>query len=102
MKSTKSYSAAVTHSIGLILWTVIQSVFLCQSSDATVLDDIDMSGAQDGIVSPLPVSVGTSIRAQFDKYTRIVAPNGNPIHFLAQSGVSSLQLARSRRIMEFY
>lgn len=69
---------------------------------ATVLDNINTTGAPDGIVTPLPASVGSSIQGQFNKYTRLTASNGKHIHLLAQSQVSNMQLGRARRILEFY
>lgn len=65
---------------------------------------IDTSVSTDGVVS----LVGSSavhpaiLNAGFVSYTKILAPNGQPIHFIGQSQVSAMQLARARRIMEFY
>ncbi|MFT5049725.1 MAG: hypothetical protein ACI8QZ_001118 [Chlamydiales bacterium] len=63
------------------------------------IGDIDVSGAPAGIV-PLPVSVDGRIRDVFTRYTRVVAPNGKPIHILAQGGWRTEQIARARRVLE--
>ena len=65
------------------------------------LGNIDTSAGVNGIV-PLPQSVSASVRNRFNRYTKILAPNGNPIHLLAQSNVSDAHLLRARRIMAFY
>ena len=65
---------------------------------------IDTSISADGVVS----LVGSSavhpaiLNAGFVSYTKIVAPNGQPIHLIGQNQVSAMQLARARRILEFY
>lgn len=60
--------------------------------------DIDTSGSESGIV-PIPKSTPEPIRDHFVKYTKLVAPNGRPIHFFAQAGVENAQLIRAREVM---
>ena len=64
-------------------------------------DDIDISESPDGIVS-LPARVHSVFRSTFDRYTRIVAPNGGAIHFLLQSQVTNEMGVRAREILRFY
>lgn len=63
--------------------------------------DIDTSNSPNGVVL-LPGDTPRVLRETFSKYTRIVAPNGRPIHFFAQAGVSDEQLVRAREVMSFY
>ncbi len=63
--------------------------------------DIDTSVAANGVV-PLPEHTPKVLRDVFVKYTRLVAPNGKPIHFLAQDRVTDEMLVRAREVMRFY
>lgn len=66
-----------------------------------VLDNIDTSSSPLGVV-PLPIELGKTLNGLFSKYTKHMAPNGNPIHILAQSGVSDLQVVRAREILKYH
>lgn len=60
---------------------------------------IDTSAGERGIV-PLPKTVDRRLRRVFDRYTKVVAPSGEPIHVLAQSGWSDDQIVRVRLVLE--
>ena len=64
-------------------------------------DDIDISQSPDGIVA-LPARVHSVFRSSFDRYTKVVAPNGGAIHFLLQSQVTNEMGVRAREILRFY
>ncbi len=64
-------------------------------------DNIDISGASDGVVQ-LPASVSSVFTNVFDRYTKIVAPNGQAIHLLLQSNVTNEMGVRAREVMRFY
>jgi hypothetical protein len=66
-----------------------------------VLDNIDVSQTELGVV-PLPVDIGATLTGLFTKYTKILAPNGKPIHIFGQSGVRDLQMVRAREILEYH
>jgi hypothetical protein len=66
-----------------------------------VLDNIDTSSSPYGIV-PLPEELGKTLNGLFSKYTKLLAPNGKPIHIFAQSGVSDLQVVRAREILKYH
>jgi len=63
------------------------------------LDNIDTSGSPDGIVN-LPASVHPTITNVFARYTKIVADNGNPVHFLIHQNVPNAKVTHARRILE--
>jgi len=69
------------------------------ASSAYGLDALDPSRAYRGILA-LPDDVAKPIRATFDRYTRVVAPNGRPIHILAQSGWTEDQVVHARKVLE--
>ena len=64
-------------------------------------DDIDISQSPDGVVA-LPGRVHSVFRSSFDRYTKIVAPNGGAIHFLLQTEVTNEMGVRAREILRFY
>lgn len=65
------------------------------------LPPISISGDADGVVA-LPANVPAVFRDVFTKYTKVTAPNGKPIHILAQSGVRDAQVARAREVLRFF
>ena len=66
---------------------------------ALTLPDIDTSGSPNGIVE-LPADVPAVFRDVFVKYTKLIAPNGKPIHFLAQDGWSDDRILKARNVMQ--
>ncbi len=68
--------------------------------ERVTLPDIDISQSPNGIV-PLPENVPQVIRDVFVKYTKIYAPNGKPIHILAQDGWTDDQIKKGRNVLEF-
>jgi hypothetical protein len=64
-------------------------------------DDIDISGSPNGIV-PLPGDVDPVFTNLFTSYTKIMASNGQAIHFLLQDQVTDEMAVRAREVMRFY
>ena len=62
------------------------------------LPDIDVSASADGVV-PLPQEVDP-IFGIFDRYAQVVAPNGRPIHLLAEPGYTDAQMIYARGVLE--
>jgi hypothetical protein len=67
--------------------------------DTITLPEIDISGSENGSV-PLPKTVPSVFAEVFVKYTKIVAPNGKPIHLLAQADWTDDKLIKVRNILE--
>lgn len=63
------------------------------------LPDIDISSSPNGIVA-LPANMPAVFREVFSKYTKLIAPNGKPIHFLVQDGWSDDKILKARNVME--
>jgi hypothetical protein len=59
-----------------------------------ILQNIDISQSPHGVVQ-LPEQVPPVIRNVFNRYTRVMAPNGKPIHLLAQSGWTEDQVLKA-------
>lgn len=66
---------------------------------AEALTAIDISTTQNGVV-PIPDTVPLVIRDIFIKYTRTLAPNGKPIHLLAQEVWTEEQICKARNVLE--
>jgi hypothetical protein len=67
--------------------------------NVVTLPEIDISGSPNGIVS-LPDTVSSIFTDVFVKYTKVVAPNGKPIHLLAQEDWTDDKLVKVRNILE--
>tara|TARA_B100000953_G_scaffold192787_1_gene158745 strand:+ start:304 stop:1533 length:1230 start_codon:yes stop_codon:yes gene_type:complete len=63
----------------------------------TLPTNIDISKSSTGIVS-MPKNVD-KIFNDFDRYTKILAPNGKPIHIVVESGYSDRQVIYARKIL---
>ena len=70
------------------------------SSQAVTLPEIDISASPNGIVL-LPENVPSVFKDVFTKYTKILAPNGKPIHMLAQAGWTEDQIKKARNVLKF-
>jgi len=67
---------------------------------AHILNKLSIDESATGVIY-LPDSVPSVIRDVFDRYTRILAPNGKPIHFLAQAGWTEDQILKARNVLEY-
>ena len=72
------------------------SLFLsrCTPEDRVTIPDIDISGSPNGIVE-FPEGTSPVITDVFTRYTKIMAPNGKPIHFVAQGDWSDDKLIKA-------
>jgi hypothetical protein len=68
--------------------------------EQVTLPEIDISASPNGIVE-LPEDVPSVFRDVFTKYTKIIAPNGKPIHILAQAGWTDDQIKKGRNVLQF-
>ena len=68
--------------------------------NAQLLDTYDISGSPNGII-PFPGGLPSAFNS-FVKYTKLQAPNGQAIHFIAQNQVTDAQIVRARNMLQFY
>ena len=68
-------------------------------AQTVTLPDIDTSGSPNGIVL-FPPGTPSVFTDTFSKYTKVIAPNGKPIHFIVQDAWSEDQILKARNIME--
>ncbi len=71
-----------------------------EARQAMTLPEIDISISTNGIVL-LPENVPSVFTDVFSKYTKIFAPNGKPIHILAQAGWTEDQIKKARNVLLF-
>lgn len=53
-------------------------------------------------ITTVPKSMGTVYTSNFDRYTKVIAPNGKSIHIVVQNDISQEQILRCRGILEHY
>ncbi len=83
----------------LFLFSACADAQIGGDSGNVTLPEIDISTSSNGVV-PLPNNTPKVFTNWFSKYTKTYAPNGKPIHFLAQSGWTELQIVKARNVME--
>ena len=81
-------------------WLLAMSLCGASSSfaQAPTMPDIDTSGGADGIVE-IPTTAPAVVTGLFSKYTKVVAPNGKPVHIVAMSGVSTDAIVHARDVL---
>lgn len=81
---------------------LLAAMSLCGASSTLAqpqsMPEIDISGGADGIVE-IPTSAPAVVTGLFSKYTKIVAPNGKPVHIVAMSGVSADAIVHARDVL---
>ncbi len=85
--------------------TLIFLICCCYAAMAfaqSLPNTINISSSPNGVVA-LPSTVSAAwANNGFVKYTKITAPNGQAIHFVAQNQLTDAQIVRSRNILAFY
>jgi hypothetical protein len=83
-----------------VLFLMVFAISNSGHAQVVTLPDIDISGSPNGIV-PFPKNTPSVFTDVFSKYTKIIAPNGKPIHFLAQDAWSDDKILKARNVMEY-
>lgn len=62
------------------------------------------TASNNGIETTLPSGLDSvySTANKFNRYTKVTAPNGKPIHIVAQDQLTNEQIIRARSVLEFY
>ncbi|WP_299535483.1 hypothetical protein [Ulvibacterium sp.] len=53
-------------------------------------------------IEAVPVNLGEAYTSNFERYTKVVAPNGKPIHIVIQDCITDAQAVRCRGILEHF
>jgi hypothetical protein len=83
----------------VLLSLALLSTCTKEKGGRVTLPEIDISTSPNGIV-PLPADIPAVFKKYFGKYTKVVAPNGKPIHILAQDGWTDDQIKHGRNVLE--
>ena len=94
IKKYSDRSVTFVLAAGLVLLGTVGSV--AQEKKA-LPNDIDISGSPTGIV-PMPDRVDP-IFELFDRYTKVIAPNGKPIHIVVEPGYTDRQVIYARKVL---
>lgn len=81
----------------LVVLALIAGLVLKVALSDPVLPDIDTSGSANEIV-PMPDDADAVFKV-FDRYTKVMAPNGKPIHIAVEPGYSDKQAVYARKIL---
>ncbi len=61
------------------------------------------ANTDNGISTKIPTGLGSVYNSKnFNRYTKIVAPNGGSIHIVAQDKISDEQILRARNVLQHY
>ena len=89
-----TFSASWLVSIALVPILGMVAPTAVYSQDFPSLPDIDTSTSDNGVV-PLPRTVDEAYHV-FSRYTKVVTPNGKPIHIVGEDGYSDEQMVYAR------
>ncbi len=53
-------------------------------------------------IEPVPASIGSAYTDNFNRYTKVTAPNGKAIHIVAQDQITNEQIVRVRNVLQHY
>ena len=76
-------------------------IFSC-SNDNSENQPIGQANPELGIENIIPSNLGKEYSDNFNRYTKVVTPNGGKIHIVAQSNLSDEQIVRARSTLEHF
>ena len=72
------------------------------SNDNSENQPIGQANPELGIENIIPSNLGKEYSANFNRYTKVVTPNGGKIHIVAQSNLTDEQIVRTRSTLEHF
>jgi hypothetical protein len=88
----------IIHLLSLLIVILTASCKTPSNISYESIYDIDSSLG----IEKVPSSLGSDYQSQFDRYTKITAPNGKAIHIAAQHQVSNEKIVRTRNVLQHY
>ncbi len=85
-------------SLAFIVLTVFFSACKKENLTPQPVGELDMELG----IEAVPTSLGSSYTGNFNRYTKVVTPNGSAIHIVAQSNITNEQIVRCRSILEHF
>ena len=80
---------------------ILLFIFSC-SNDNSENQPIGQANPELGIENIIPKSLGREYSANFNRYTKVLTPNGGKIHIVAQSNLTDEQIVRARSTLEHF
>ena len=80
---------------------ILLFIFSC-SNDNSENQPIGQANPELGIENIIPSNLGKEYSANFNRYTKVVTPNGGKIHIVAQSNLTDEQIVRARSTLEHF
>ena len=77
-------------------------ILISCSNDNSENQPIGQANPELGIENIIPKSLGREYSANFNRYTKVVTPNGGKIHIVAQSNLTDEQIVRARSTLEHF
>ena len=88
----------------IILIILALGLVSCNKDDNTITPTPTTDGVLNAAlgIEAVPSSLGSVYTTNFNRYTKVVAPNGKPIHIVAQDRITNEQIVRCRSILEHF
>ena len=83
------------------VFLILLFIFSC-SNDNSENQPIGQANPELGIENIIPTNLGKEYSANFNRYTKVVTPNGGKIHIVAQSNLTDEQIVRARSTLEHF
>ena len=83
------------------VFLILLFIFSC-SNENSENQTIGQANPELGIENIIPSNLGKEYSANFNRYTKVVTPNGGKIHIVAQSNLSDEQIVRARSTLEHF
>ena len=83
------------------VFLILLFIFSC-SNDNSENQPIGQANPELGIENIIPSNLGKEYSANFNRYTKVVTPNGGKIHIVAQNNLTDEQIVRARSTLEHF
>ena len=83
------------------VFLILLFIFSC-SNDNSENQPIGQANPELGIENIIPSNLGKEYSANFNRYTKVVTPNGGKIHIVAQSNLTDEQIVRTRSTLKHF
>ncbi len=87
---------------GLLILSTVVTFVSCSNDDDTIIAPISEVTDTSLGIEAVPSSLGSEYTTNFDRYTKVITPNGGSIHIVAQNNLTNEQIVRCRSILEHY
>ena len=83
------------------IFLIVLTFFSCSNENSEV-QPIGQANPELGIENIIPSDLGKKYSNNFNRYTKVVTPNGGEIHIVAQSNLTDEQIVRARNTLEHF